>query len=168
MKKTFLLLFLAFISVSEIIAQNEYIDYRSSTNPLYWKNRIPHAGYWQQDVAYKIKATVDEKTNIIEGSEELTYWNNSPDTLTFVYFHLYQNAFVNGSYLQELHKANKNPIKNLGKYVYLIYIQRIPKDSSFYSLAQQGLSYTGVDNFDLNSMNTLIDIYVKELNYVVI
>ena len=66
-------------------------SYRNINNPEYWKNRKPHDAYWQQDVHYTIQANLDEKTNIISGTEFLTYWNNSPDTLNFVYFHLYQN-----------------------------------------------------------------------------
>ena len=63
--------------------------YRNADNPYYWKNRPPYPGYWQQDVYYEIKANIDESTDIIEGQEKLTYWNNSPDELKFVYFHLY-------------------------------------------------------------------------------
>lgn len=80
--------------------------YRSKNNPLYWKNRPPHAGYWQQDVHYQITASIDEKTGIIDGMETLTYWNNSPDTLSHVFFHLYQQAFIQGGHLEQLNKAN--------------------------------------------------------------
>ena len=80
--------------------------YRNADNPYYWKNRPPFPGYWQQDVHYTIKAELDDSTDVIDGSEQLTYYNNSPDTLTFVYFHLYQNAFQPGSYLDELTKNN--------------------------------------------------------------
>jgi len=90
--------------------------YRSSANPHYWQNRKPHAAYWQQDVAYRIDANINEKTHIVEATEELTYWNNSPDALPFVYFHLYQNAFVKGSYLEELHRVNGQPIERMGAY----------------------------------------------------
>jgi aminopeptidase N len=89
--------------------------YTSSENPHYWKNRQPYNGYWQQDVYYQIKATLDDQTDIISGQEQLTYRNNSPDTLLFVFFHLYQNAFVPGSYLDDLNKANNNNVK-YGKY----------------------------------------------------
>jgi aminopeptidase N len=82
-------------------------DYFSANNPHYWKNRKPHAAYWQQDVSYKIRAKLDEKTDVISATEELTYYNNSPDELTVVYFHLYQNAFTPGSYYEDLNHANK-------------------------------------------------------------
>src|SRR6185295_18450669 len=45
-------------------------------------------------------------TDIITGNEQLTYYNNSPDTLTYVYFHLYQNAFQPESYLDKLTRSN--------------------------------------------------------------
>ncbi len=80
--------------------------YTSAQNNYYWKNRAPYAGYWQQDVYYNIKASLDEVTDIITGTQELTYRNNSPDTLKFVFFHLYQNAFVDGSYLDKLNEEN--------------------------------------------------------------
>jgi hypothetical protein len=79
---------------------------RTPGNPLYWKNKQPFTGYWQQDVHYTIKANIDETTDIIDGDEQLTYYNNSPDTLYFVYFHMYQNAFQPGAYLDDLQKNN--------------------------------------------------------------
>ncbi len=85
-------------------AQNK--PYNDASNPYYWKNRKPYAGYWQQDVAYTIKAQVDDQTDIVTGDEMLMYSNNSPDTLRFLYFHLYQNAFIKGSYLEQLNLAN--------------------------------------------------------------
>jgi len=88
--------------------------YRNSENPYYWQNRKPDGAYWEQDVDYKLYAVMAEDSNMIDGAEVLTYWNNSPDTLNEVYFHLYQNAFVKGSHLHNLEKANKQKTK-LGK-----------------------------------------------------
>jgi aminopeptidase N len=100
MRKTYcILLFLVFFSVLSI-AQTAY---RSKANPYYWKNRKPHAAYWQQDVHYIIEAKIDEKTDIISAKQRLIYYNNSPDTLTQVYFHLYRNAFVKGGYMQDIY-----------------------------------------------------------------
>jgi len=84
--------------------------YRNLDNPNYWKNKMPHSDYWQQDVYYQIYANIDEQKDIIEGKQTLTYWNNSPDELTFVYFHLYQNAFQPCSYHAELNTQNNNKI----------------------------------------------------------
>ena len=89
--------------------------YNSTSNSLYWKNRKPYDAYWQQDVAYSIDAKVDEVTNQINATEHLLYKNNSPDTLRFVYFHLYQNAFVKGSYTHRLEESN-HVKPRLGKY----------------------------------------------------
>ena len=82
-------------------------SFRSKNNPYYWKNKKPFTDYWQQDVHYRIKANVDETKHMIDGEEKLTYWNNSPDTLREVFFHLYQNAFVPGSHYENLFNNNE-------------------------------------------------------------
>src|SRR5918997_57680 len=50
-------------------------------------------GYWQQRVAYRIVATLDEDRQRLRARGELTYVNNSPDTLREMYVHQYLNAF---------------------------------------------------------------------------
>ncbi|MFN8292424.1 MAG: M1 family aminopeptidase [Chitinophagales bacterium] len=95
---------LLFLLSTHAFAQTN--PYRASGNTLYWKNKMPHPGYWQQDVHYKIQAAIDESTDIITGKQSLTYYNNSPDTLHELFFHLYQNAFQPGSYLHDLQMAN--------------------------------------------------------------
>ncbi len=95
-----------FLVTAAGIAQSDNA-YRNAANEQYWRNRMPDKDYWQQDVAYNINAKIHEEDDRIEGTEELKYWNNSPDTLYYVYFHLYQNAFIKGSHLHDLEKANK-------------------------------------------------------------
>ena len=48
---------------------------------------------WQQQINYKIDASLDVQKNTIKGTEEILYTNNSTDTLRKVYFHMYWNAF---------------------------------------------------------------------------
>ena len=48
---------------------------------------------WQQQINYKIDASLDVQKNTIKGTEEILYTNNSTDTLSKVYFHMYWNAF---------------------------------------------------------------------------
>jgi aminopeptidase N len=90
-----------------LYAQEANNFFSSGENELYWKNRKPYEGYWQQDVHYTINAEIDDVNDIISGSETLIYTNNSPDTLAFVYFHLFQNAFQPGSYFDQLSLVNK-------------------------------------------------------------
>lgn len=52
---------------------------------------------WVQHARYSIDAALDPATNTITGSERVTYINNSPDTLSQLMVHLYQNAFRPGS-----------------------------------------------------------------------
>ncbi len=48
---------------------------------------------WQQKVKYTINVDMNVETNQYAGIQKLEYWNNSPDTLTRVFYHLYWNAF---------------------------------------------------------------------------
>ncbi len=91
------------------------VTYQSVENKLYWKNRIPKAGYWQQDVSYHIKAKLNDTTEIITGTERIEYVNNSPDTLTKLYFRLTQNAFQPNSYKDVMEKGGK-VFNTFGKY----------------------------------------------------
>jgi hypothetical protein len=50
-------------------------------------------GYWQQEANYDIGVTLDTEDHLLAGSETITYRNNSPDTLSVFYLHLYPNAF---------------------------------------------------------------------------
>lgn len=74
--------------------------YRSAANPEYWRNRPPRPDYWQQDVYHHIQARLDDQRDLLEARMTLQYHNNSPDTLRHVFFHLYQEAYTAGSYLE--------------------------------------------------------------------
>jgi hypothetical protein len=56
-----------------------------------------NTSYWQQKADYKIAIDLDVETHQYKGVQELTYTNNSPDTLYRVFYHLYFNAFQPGS-----------------------------------------------------------------------
>src|SRR5436190_1608831 len=57
----------------------------------------PVSTYWQQRVKYDMTIDMNVETNRFAGKQKLEYWNNSPDTLTRVFYHLYWNAFQPGS-----------------------------------------------------------------------
>ncbi len=48
---------------------------------------------WQQRIKYNININVNDVANQFAGKENIEYTNNSPDTLTKLFFHLYWNAF---------------------------------------------------------------------------
>lgn len=51
----------------------------------------PGHDYWQQRADYKIDARLDEKDFRLHGQEEITYFNNSPDVLTYLWLQLDEN-----------------------------------------------------------------------------
>jgi hypothetical protein len=57
----------------------------------------PGNAYWQQQADYEIEATLDEDNQRIIASERITYSNNSPDTLPYIWVQLDQNRFRDDS-----------------------------------------------------------------------
>ena len=51
--------------------------------------------YWQQQVNYAIEVQLNDKQHSLDAFEKLEYINNSPDTLRFIWFHLWPNAYKN-------------------------------------------------------------------------
>jgi plasmid stabilization system protein ParE len=57
----------------------------------------PGRAYWQQRADYRLRATLDEAKRSISGAGTITYHNNSPDTLTYLWVQLDQNMFRSDS-----------------------------------------------------------------------
>jgi hypothetical protein len=57
--------------------------------------------YFQQYVNYEIDARLNDSENQIEAQQKLLYVNQSPDTLTSIYFHLYFNKYKKGALTEE-------------------------------------------------------------------
>ncbi|MEO7044139.1 MAG: M1 family metallopeptidase [Ferruginibacter sp.] len=53
----------------------------------------PNAGYWQNKADYQINVSLNDSTNEIKGSVTITYKNNSPHALPFLWLYLDQNLF---------------------------------------------------------------------------
>lgn len=51
--------------------------------------------YWQQETNYTINVILDDAKHTLKGHLRLEYINNSPDTLSFIWFHLWPNAYKN-------------------------------------------------------------------------
>lgn len=57
----------------------------------------PGPGYWQQRADYVIDVEIDEATHTLSGRETVTYHNNSPHALAYLWLQLDQNRFATGS-----------------------------------------------------------------------
>lgn len=57
----------------------------------------PGSRYWQQRVDYVIRARLDTVRKVLTGEERITYSNNSPDTLRYLWLQLEQNLFRHDS-----------------------------------------------------------------------
>jgi hypothetical protein len=64
---------------------------------------------WQQRVEYAMNVRLDVKTHKVTGNQKLIYYNNSPDTLYKVYYHLYFNAFQPGSMMDVRSRSIADP-----------------------------------------------------------
>lgn len=60
---------------------------------------------WQQRVEYTMDINMDVKTHRYQGSQQLRYYNNSPDELNKVFYHLFFNAFQPGSMMDIRNQA---------------------------------------------------------------
>ena len=57
----------------------------------------PGHKYWQQRADYEIDVEIDDDKQRLIGSETITYYNNSPDTLTYIWMQLDANLFAPNS-----------------------------------------------------------------------
>ena len=77
----------------------------------------PGQGYWQNRADYAIEAYLDEEKRVLRGSETVTYYNNSPDTLDYIWLQLDENqqssvknaGYESSSYLPK--EANAESIR---------------------------------------------------------
>src|SRR5215207_2997441 len=51
--------------------------------------------YWQQQVNYIIDVRLNDSAHTLDGFEKIEYINNSPDTLHYIWFHVWPNAYKN-------------------------------------------------------------------------
>ena len=90
-----IIILLVYTLTSISFAQNDsYIPlnirpaYEKGTRSLDGK---PGSNYWQNSAKYDIKVKLDPAIKLLQGSEDIVYYNNSPDSLSQIVIRLYQN-----------------------------------------------------------------------------
>lgn len=78
----------------------------------------PGYKYWQQQADYVIDVELNDETHMIIGKETITYTNNSPDQLKYLWLQLDQNILAEGN------TTDKIKTNSLGENVSIDQLQR--------------------------------------------
>jgi hypothetical protein len=102
MKKAFLLILVAIIFAGNSFAQNANIYIPRDVVKAYDNGTRSYDGkpgpkYWINHTDYKIQAEVLPKERLVKGTEQVTFYNESPDTLKQMVFRLYQDILKKGN-----------------------------------------------------------------------
>jgi len=101
MKKIFVGFILSMIAITQYAQETKY-DNKEAFHPQFYPypgNDIrsasgePGPKYWQNRADYKINATLNTDSHRVTGDVEITYTNNSPDNLKFLWLQLDQNIY---------------------------------------------------------------------------
>ena len=76
---------------------NQMYDLLATPNMFRTASGAPGPAYYQQQADYKIDVELDDKNSKLSGSETITYYNNSPDTLEYLWVQLDQNQAAKNS-----------------------------------------------------------------------
>lgn len=110
---------------------------------------------WQQAVKYKMDLNFEIKKHRVKGTQSLEYTNNSPDTLTHVFYHLYFNAFQPNSAMDVRSRTIADPDKRVGDR-----IVRLNKSEQGYQKIKE-LKMNGKSvNYEV--VGTILEVTLKE------
>ena len=76
---------------------SQMYDLLATPNMFRTASGAPGPAYYQQQADYKIDIELDDKNSRLSGSETVTYYNNSPDTLDYLWVQLDQNQAAKNS-----------------------------------------------------------------------
>jgi len=107
----------------------------------------PGPKYWQQRADYNIKCELDEANLTLKGIETITYYNNSPDVLTYLWFQLDENEH------SSIDNANYQESSTLGKQVSLSMVDKLLENKT--------------DNGNGDKITKLTDANGKALKYTI-
>lgn len=114
---------------------------------FFCKKSFSQKKYFQQQVEYKIDVTLNDRSHILHAYETINYKNNSSDTLKFLYFHLWPNAYKNDQSAMTAHMVeNKNTTFYYSK----------ESERGFIDSLQFTVDGTAVNVSEVNSMQDVV------------
>ncbi len=75
----------------------------------------PGYNYYQQQADYKMNISIDDDTQILSGDEIITYTNNSPDQLSYLWLQLDQNLFAKDSDTKLIHVEKMEDFEDISQ-----------------------------------------------------
>ena len=116
MKNIFLLFCAISLSIS-ISSQKKFAQLDQelpSPNDYRTASGAPGHGYYQQKADYKMNLTIDDATQKMYGIETITYTNNSPDQLSYLWLQLDQNIYSQDSDSKIIEIEKMEDFKSIG------------------------------------------------------
>ena len=115
--------------------------------------------YWQQQISYDIDVDFNHQNHQFNLTEKITYYNNSPDNLNKVFFHLYYNAFQPGSMMDVRSRTIADPDSRV-----LDRIQKLNKDEIGFQKINSVVDGNN-KNLIFNEQGTILEVILdKPLN----
>jgi Peptidase family M1 domain len=103
--------------------------------------------FWQQQVNYNITVQLNDKDHTLDAFEKIEYTNNSNDTLRFIWFHVWMNAYKN-----DKTAFSEQLLQN--------------DDTRFYFSPDSAKGYTNNLNFKVNGSNAKIEEHPKHIDII--
>ncbi|MCE2743206.1 MAG: M1 family peptidase, partial [Fluviicola sp.] len=100
-----------------LVAQSKFaqLDQELPT-PNEYRNAAGDPGhhYYQQKADYKINVSINDENQVLKGDEIITYTNNSPDQLDYLWLQLDQNIYSENSDNKMIDIEKMEDFKNIG------------------------------------------------------
>jgi hypothetical protein len=115
--KNFILLFSAISLSISVSSQKKFAQLDQelpSPNDYRTASGAPGHGYYQQKADYKMNLTIDDATQKMYGIETITYTNNSPDQLSYLWLQLDQNIYSQDSDSKIIEIEKMEDFKSIG------------------------------------------------------
>jgi len=119
MKKSLLFsLIISFTLIVQVNGQKKFAQIEELIpTPNEYRNAAgaPGYNYYQQQADYKMNISIDDETQVLSGDEIITYTNNSPDQLSYLWLQLDQNLFAKDSDTKLIHVEKMEDFRDISQ-----------------------------------------------------
>ena len=157
MKKSYIFSLILFLNLTlQVQGQKKFAQIEELIpTPNEYRNAAgaPGYNYYQQQADYKMNISIDDETQILKGDEVITYTNNSPDQLSYLWLQLDQNLFSKDSDTKLIYVEKMEDFKDISQ------IQRKVFDYDGGFKIEEVKSLNGNDlNYSINKTMLRIDL----------